>query len=147
MAVATTINSGTAVNSSRAMAVQSVYTAWRSSKLRHHLSKSPPCALLARSVTVLLFLGVMAPGVRASPLAAFQARAQRCLEHSHLQLCEQALIEAEALQRQASARSAYPCQTMLLGVQADLVMQQLEAGRGVQAMADLQAAIRGCAGL
>ena len=146
MAVATTINSGTAVNSSRAMAVQSVYTAGRSSKLRHHLSKSP-CALLARSVTVLLFLGVMAPGVRASPLAAFQARAQRCLEHSHFQLCEQALIEAEALQRQASARSAYPCQTLLLGVQADLVMQQLEAGRGVQAMADLQAAIRGCAGL
>ena len=51
------------------------------------------------------------------------------------------------LQRQASARSAYPCQTLLLGVQADLVMQQLEAGRGVQAMADLEAAIRGCAGL
>ena len=89
----------------------------------------------------------MAPGVRASPLAAFQARAQRCLEHSHLQLCEQALIEAEALQREASARSAYPCQTLLLGVQADLVMEQLEAGRGVQAIVDLQATIRGCAGL
>jgi hypothetical protein len=57
------------------------------------------------------------------------------------------LIEAEALQRQASARSAYPCQTLLLGVQADLVMQQLEAGRGVQAVTDLQAAILGCAGL
>ena len=82
--------------------------------MRHHLSKSPPRALLARSVTVLLIIGVMAPGVRASPLAAFQARAQRCLEHSHFQLCEQALIEAEALQRQASARSAYPCQTLLL---------------------------------
>ena len=89
----------------------------------------------------------MAPGVRASPLAAFQARAQRCLEHSDLQLCEQALIEAEALQLKASARSAYPCQTLLLGVQADLVMQQLGAGRGVQAIAGLQAAIRGCVGL
>ena len=89
----------------------------------------------------------MAPGVRSSPLAAFQARAQRCLEHSHFQLCEQALIEAEALQRQASARSAYPCQTLLLGVQADLVMQQLKAGRGAQAVAGLQAATRGCAGL
>ena len=115
--------------------------------MRHHLSKSPPCALLARSVTVLLVLGVTAPGVRASPLAAFQARAQRCLEDSHLQLCEQALIEAEALQQQASARSAYPCQTLLLGVQADLVMQQLQAGRGAEAIADLQAATRGCAGL
>ena len=89
----------------------------------------------------------MAPGVRASPLVAFQARAQRCLEQNHLQLCEQALIEAEALQRQASARSAYPCQTLLLGVQADLVMQQLQAGRGAEAIADLQAATRGCAGL
>ena len=87
------------------------------------------------------------PVVRASPLAAFRARARRCLEGHQPQLCEQALIEAEALQRQASARSAYPCQTLLLGVQADLVMQQLEAGRGVQAMADLEAAIRGCAGL
>ena len=88
-----------------------------------------------------------APVVRASPLAAFQARARRCLEQGHLQLCEQALIEAEALQRQASARSAYPCQTLLLGVQADLVMQQLQAGRGAQAVADLRAATRGCAGL
>ena len=51
------------------------------------------------------------------------------------------------LSRQASARSAYPCQTLLLGVQADLVMQQLQAGRGAQAIADLQAATRGCAGL
>ena len=88
-----------------------------------------------------------APVVCASPLAAFQALARRCFEGRQPQLCEQALIEAEALQHQASARSAYPCQTLLLGVQADLVMQQLEAGRGVQAMADLQAAIRGCAGL
>ena len=85
--------------------------------------------------------------MRATPLAAFQTRAQRCFEASHPRLCEQALIEAEALQRLASARSAYPCQTLLLGVQADLVMQQLEAGRGAQAVADLQAATRGCAGL
>ena len=85
--------------------------------------------------------------MRATPLAAFQARAQRCFEASHPQLCEQALIEAEALQRRASARSAYPCQTLLLGVQADLVMQQLQAGRGAQAIADLQAATRGCTGL
>ena len=88
-----------------------------------------------------------APAVRASPLAAFQARAKRCLEQGHPHLCEQALIEAEALQRQASARHAYPCQTLLLGVQADLVMQQLRAGRGAEAMDDLQAAGRGCAGL
>ena len=88
-----------------------------------------------------------APVVRASPWAAFQARARHCLEGRQPQFCEQALIEAEALQRQASARSAYPCQTLLLGVQADLVMQQMQAGRGADALADLQAATRGCAGL
>ena len=33
-----------------------------------------------------------APVVRASPLAAFQARARRCLEGRQPQLCEQALI-------------------------------------------------------
>ena len=90
---------------------------------------------------------MLSPAVQAATLAGFQARAQRCLEASHPQVCEQALLEAEALQRQASARSAYPCQTLLLGVQADLVMQQLLAGRGEQAVADLQAATRGCAGL
>ena len=88
-----------------------------------------------------------APAVQAVSLNAFQARAQRCLEASQHLVCEQALLEAEALQRRASARSAYPCQTLLLGVQADLVMQQLQAGRGAQAVADLQAATRGCAGL
>ena len=82
-----------------------------------------------------------APVVRASPLAAFQARARRCLEGRQPQLCEQALVEAEALQQQASASSAYPCQTLLLGVQADLVMQQLRAGRGAEAIAHLQACL------
>ena len=85
--------------------------------------------------------------MQASSLAAFQVRARHCLEASHHQVCEQALLEAEVLQRRASARSAYPCQTLLLGVQADLVMQQLNAGRGAQAVADLQVATRGCAGL
>ena len=88
-----------------------------------------------------------APSVQASSLAAFQARARQCLEASQPQVCEQALLAAEALQRRASARSAYPCQTLLLGVQADLVMQQLQAGRGARAVADLQVATRGCAGL
>ena len=90
---------------------------------------------------------VAAPAVQAVSLNAFQTRARHCLQAGNPQVCEQALLEAEALQRRASARSAYPCQTLLLGVQADLVMQQLEAGRGVQAMADLQAATHGCAGL
>ena len=57
-----------------------------------------------------------APVVRASPLAAFQARARRCLEGRQPQLCEQALVEAEALQQLASASSAYPCQLSLIHI-------------------------------
>ena len=37
----------------------------------------------------------------------------------------------------AAARSAYPCQALLLGLQADLIMQQLGQGRGEQALTDL----------
>ena len=46
----------------------------------------------------------------------------------------------------AAARSAYPCQALLLGLQADLIMQQLGQGRGEQALTDLGRIVRGCAG-
>ena len=54
---------------------------------------------------------------------------------------------AETLQRSASSREAFPCQTLLLGLQADLIMQQLGEGRGANALNDLQATISGCTGL
>ncbi|MFL2498149.1 MAG: hypothetical protein ACJ0GQ_10055 [Parasynechococcus sp.] len=54
---------------------------------------------------------------------------------------------AEQLQRRAADLEAYPCQTLLLALQADVILQQLGQGRGEQALADLDAAVRGCAGL
>ena len=103
--------------------------------------------LLKRSVTVLITLACHVPSAEATALTALQARAQRCLQAGESALCQQALVEAEVLQRRASARNAFPCQTLLLGVQADLVLQQLGQGRGAQAVDDLNAAVRGCAGL
>ena len=100
------------------------------------------------TVAVSLLLGhlVIAP-VSASTMSALRPQALQCLQAGHLAACRSALLLAETLQRRASALNAYPCQTLLLGVQADLIMQQLDAGRGEQAIADLSAAARGCAGL
>ncbi|BEV36668.1 hypothetical protein CREGCYN_14800 [Synechococcus sp. M16CYN] len=59
-------------------------------------------------------------------------------------LCQRALGEAEILQKRAYKRNAFSCQTLLLGVQADLILQQLGSGRGTQAIADLKAVSRDC---
>ena len=105
--------------------------------------------MIARPVTVaaLLLLTYSPAPAQAVVLASVQVTARRCLEGSDPAACERALDEAEVLQERAAARSAYPCQTLLLGLQADLIMQQLGQGRGEQALADLGAAVRGCAGL
>jgi hypothetical protein len=56
-------------------------------------------------------------------------------------------VLAETLQRRAASREAFPCQTLLLGLQADLIMQRLDQGRGDEALDDLGQAVRGCHGL
>ena len=100
------------------------------------------------TVAVSLLLGqlVIAP-VSASTMATLRPQALQCLQTGQLASCRSALLLAETLQRRAAARNAFPCQTLLLGLQADLIMQQLGAGRGEQAIADVSAAGRGCAGL
>ena len=85
--------------------------------------------------------------VSASTMAALRPQALQCLQAGQPAACRSALLLAETLQRRASARNAFPCQTLLLGLQADLIMQQLGAGRGEQAIADVGATGRGCAGL
>ena len=72
---------------------------------------------------------------------------RRCLKGSDPAACERALDEAEVLKRRTAARSANPCHALLLGLQADLIMQQLGQGRGEQALTDLGRAFRGCAEL
>ncbi len=73
--------------------------------------------------------------------------AHRCLQGFDERACEQTLDQAELLQQRAASREAYPCQTLLLGLQADLILQQLGSGRSDQSVDDLGSIQRGCAGL
>ena len=70
-----------------------------------------------------------------------------CFSTQRQQACDQALIKAEALQRDAADQDRYPCQSLLLGLQADVVMVQLQAGRGQKALATLEEVREGCRGL
>ena len=88
-----------------------------------------------------------APDVSAQGFERLNSDAIRCLQTGDRGICQRALNNAEVLQRLASNRQAYPCQTLLLGVQADLILQQLGDGRGDLAISDLEAARRVCPGL
>ncbi len=104
---------------------------------------------MARPVTVVASLLVLsgAGDVQAASLAAVQAEALLCLQGRQQSACERALDQTEQLQRRAADLEAYPCQTLLLALQADVILQQLGHGRGERALVDLSAAGRGCAGL
>ena len=71
----------------------------------------------------------------------------RCLQAGQNAACQTAILQAESLAQRATARNAFPCQTLLLGLQADLIMQQLGDGRGEKAIAAVAATGRGCTGL
>jgi hypothetical protein len=117
--------------------------------LSHHHSKPAPGFVMARPVTVVSSLLILsgAGEVQAAGLAAVQAEARLCLQGGQPAACERALDQTEQLQRRAADLEAYPCQTLLLAVQADVILQQLGKGRGEGALADLSAAGRGCVGL
>ena len=51
------------------------------------------------------------------------------------------------MQRRAADRELYPCQTLLLGLQAEVVMAQLAEQRGEKALQTLREAERLCTGL
>ena len=137
------------VNSRIGIADQSVYIPEMDFEERHSLSWRLSDSLIKRSVTVLFSVSVLAlsPAARSGELRSLESIAVQCLRSFDLPDCRGALEMAETLQRRASSRDAYPCQTLLLGLQADLIMQQLGEGRGAIALNDLQATIRGCAGL
>lgn len=98
-------------------------------------------------VGVSLGLVVLGPGVRAGSLARLEPWLRDCFATQSLQACEQALLQAEALQQRAADQDRYPCQTMVLGLQADVVMVQLRQGRGVQAPAAMAPVRQRCTGL
>ena len=80
------------------------------------------------------------------PLSNVLQLAQRCFEGNSPSSCQIVLGHAEQLQRSAAEQEFYPCQTLLLGLQADVILQQLGEGRADRAQADLQVIARGCAG-
>ena len=95
-----------------------------------------------------MFLILCSHGVaQASGLVAVQAEAGLCLHTRSISACDRALDQTEQLQRRAAEQEAYPCQTLLLALQADMVLQQLGQGRGDRALADLDDAVRSCVGL
>ena len=105
--------------------------------------------MIPRSVTVAGLVLLLADVVGAQPLTLQRVLdgAHRCLKRADSPACEMTLDEAEVLQQRAATREAYPCQTLLLGLQADLILQQLGSGRSDRAVADLGPIQRGCAGL
>ena len=90
---------------------------------------------IAISGAILLVVGgAFMSSATAASLRSVNSVALDCFRFERIASCQQALIRAEQLQRSASARDRYPCQTMLLGLQSDLVMVQLRAGRGKDAV-------------
>ena len=107
--------------------------------------------LAAVSSAVALFLPMaafvpLAP-VWASSVGRLIPLVQDCFSTQRLSACEQALLQSEALQQRAADQDRYPCQSMVLGVQAEVVMVQLQAGRGKLAYETLNAVRQRCRGL
>ena len=102
---------------------------------------------IAISGAILLVLGGAFIGsASAASLRSVNPVALDCFRFERIDSCQEALNRAEQLQRSASARDRYPCQTMLLGLQSDLVMVQLRAGRGKDAVNFLTAVNVQCQG-
>lgn len=98
------------------------------------------------AVVVLISTGGLL-SARAGSLAKVTPSARACFASEQPQVCNRALVLAEDLQRKASDLDRYPCQSLLLGLQAEVVMVQLGAGRGAQANETLVAVQRRCHGL
>ena len=98
------------------------------------------------AVILLAIGGAFMGSASAASLRSVNPLALDCFRFERIASCEQALIRSEQLQRSASARDRYPCQTMLLGLQSDLVMVQLRAGRGKDAVNFLTAVNVQCQG-
>jgi hypothetical protein len=104
---------------------------------------------IAISGAILLVVGgafIGSASASAASLRSVNPVALDCFRFERIASCQQALIRAEQLQRSASARDRYPCQTMLLGLQSDLLMVQLRAGRGKDAVNFLTAVNVQCQG-
>ena len=85
--------------------------------------------------------------VQATSLSAVRPLLLHCFRTAHAPSCQQALLRIESLQRRAGAQDRYPCQTLLLGLQAEVVMVQLAVARGEKAFETLRESEQLCSGL
>ena len=99
------------------------------------------------SGTVALVIGSVAAPVHAASLEGVRPILMACFQSANAASCDRALVLIEALQRRAADRQFYPCQTLLLGLQAEVVMVQLAEQRGQKAFETLGDSERLCAGL
>lgn len=85
--------------------------------------------------------------VQATSLSSVRPLLLHCFRTAHDPSCQQALLRIESLQRRAGAQDRYPCQTLLLGLQAEVVMVQLAVARGEKAFETLRESEQLCSGL
>ena len=99
------------------------------------------------SGTVALVIGSVEAPVHAASLEGVRPVLMACFQSANAASCDRALVLTEALQRRAADRQFYPCQSLLLGLQAEVVMVQLAEQRGQKAFETVGDSERLCAGL
>ena len=97
--------------------------------------------------TVAFSLGSLEAAVHAASLERVRPVLLACFRSANAASCDRALVLTEAMQRLAADRERYPCQTMLLGLQAEVLMIQLAEQRGQKVFETLRDSERLCAGL
>ena len=96
---------------------------------------------------VALVIGSFEMPVHAASLDGVRSLLLACFKSANASSCDRALVLTEAMQRRAADRQLYPCQTLLLGLQAEVVMVQLAEQRGQKAFETLRDSELLCAGL
>ena len=99
------------------------------------------------SATITIVIGSVEAPVHAASLDGVRPLLLACFRSANASSCDRALVLTEVMQRRASDRELYPCQTLLLGLQAEVVMVQLAEQRGQKAFETLRDTERLCAGL
>ena len=100
---------------------------------------------------ILVTIGSLLAGIDTPVIAASLDPVRQplfaCFRRSDPSSCDRALMLTEALQQRAADRQLYSCQTLLLGLQADVVMTQLGEQRFNKAVITMRDSERLCAGL
>ena len=97
--------------------------------------------------TIAFMIGGLEASVQAASLDGVRPVLLACFRGANPVSCDRALVLTEAMQRLAGDRELYPCQTMLLGLQAEVVMMQLAEQRGQKVFETLRDSERLCSGL